>query len=111
MGVADNDFGAAATVPAELLQQFWGATYTTPQTSTNKVGYINLTGKVDLTPTGRSKASPTLGFLTRVPRTAIRRVRNLATIRLSYALEIAARRPTPERHAALQSLCARRCAG
>jgi outer membrane receptor protein involved in Fe transport len=51
MGVADNDFGAAATVPAELLQQFWGATYTTPQTSTNKVGYINLTGKVDLTPT------------------------------------------------------------
>ncbi len=51
MGVADNDFGAAATVPAELLQQFWGATYTTPQTSTNKVGYINLTGKVDVTPT------------------------------------------------------------
>ena len=35
MGVADNDFGAAATVPAELLQQFWGATYTTPQTSTS----------------------------------------------------------------------------
>jgi outer membrane receptor protein involved in Fe transport len=51
MGVADNDFGAAATVPVELLQQFWGATYTTPQTSTNKVGYINLTGKVDVSPT------------------------------------------------------------
>jgi outer membrane receptor protein involved in Fe transport len=51
MGVAHNDFGAAATVPAELLQQYWGATYTTPQTSTNKVGYVNLTGKVDVTPT------------------------------------------------------------
>ncbi|WP_346656061.1 TonB-dependent receptor [Bradyrhizobium sp. dw_78] len=51
MGVADNDFGAAATVPAELLQQSWGATYTTPQTSTNKVGYVNLTGKVEVTPT------------------------------------------------------------
>lgn len=51
MGVADNDFGAAATVPAELLQQFWGATYTTPQTSTNKVGYVNLTGKVEVSPT------------------------------------------------------------
>src|SRR5260370_6620761 len=51
MGVADNDFGASATVPAELLQQYWGATYTTPQTSTNKVGYVNLTGKVEVSPT------------------------------------------------------------
>jgi outer membrane receptor protein involved in Fe transport len=51
MGVADNDFGAAATVPAELLQQYWGATYTTPQTSTNKVGYVNLSGKVEVSPT------------------------------------------------------------
>ena len=51
LGVADNDFGAAATTPNELLQQFWGATYTTPQTTTNKVGYLNLTGKVDVTPT------------------------------------------------------------
>ena len=48
MGVADNDFGAAATTPAELLQQYWGATYTTPQTSTNKVGYVNFTGKVEV---------------------------------------------------------------
>jgi outer membrane receptor protein involved in Fe transport len=51
MGVADNDFGAAATVPAELLQQYWGATYTTPQTSENRVGYVNLIGKVEATPT------------------------------------------------------------
>ena len=33
MGVADNNFGATATVPVELLQQYWGATYTTPQTT------------------------------------------------------------------------------
>jgi outer membrane receptor protein involved in Fe transport len=51
MGVADNDFGATATTPAELLQQNWGATYTSPQTSTNKVGYVNFTGKVEVTPT------------------------------------------------------------
>ena len=51
MGVADNDFGEAATVPVELLQQYWGATYTTPQTSENRVGYVNLTGKVEATPT------------------------------------------------------------
>jgi outer membrane receptor protein involved in Fe transport len=51
MGVADNDFGAAATTPAELLQQYWGATYTTPQTSTNQVGYANLTGKLEVSPT------------------------------------------------------------
>src|SRR5215470_14389858 len=51
MGVADNKFGAAATVPVELLDQFWGATYTTPQTSNNQVAYANLTGKVEVSPT------------------------------------------------------------
>jgi len=51
MGAADNHFGATATVPVELLQQYWGATYTTPQTTDNRVGYVNLTGKVEATPT------------------------------------------------------------
>jgi len=51
MGLADNKFGASATVPVELLNQYWGATYTTPQTSANQVGYLNLTGKVEATPT------------------------------------------------------------
>ena len=51
MGVADNNFGATATVPVELLQQYYGATYTTPQTSIHRVGYVNLTGKVEATPT------------------------------------------------------------
>ncbi|MCP3388153.1 TonB-dependent receptor [Bradyrhizobium sp. CCGB12] len=51
MGVAKNDFGASATVPAELLDKYWGATYTTPQTTSNRVAYLNLTGKVDATPT------------------------------------------------------------
>jgi outer membrane receptor protein involved in Fe transport len=50
MGAADNNFGASATVPIELLQQRYGATYTTPQTSTNRVGYLNLTGKAEVTP-------------------------------------------------------------
>ena len=50
MGAADNNFGAAATTPVELLQQYWGAIYTSPQTSTNQVGYLNLTGKVEATP-------------------------------------------------------------
>ena len=51
MGAADNNFGATATAPIELLQQYWGATYTTPQTTNNRVGYVNLTGKVEATPT------------------------------------------------------------
>jgi outer membrane receptor protein involved in Fe transport len=51
MGVADNKFGATATVPVELLQQYYGATYTSPQTSANRVGYVNLTGKFEATPT------------------------------------------------------------
>jgi outer membrane receptor protein involved in Fe transport len=50
LGAASNNFGASATVPAELLQQFWGATYTTPQTSANQVGYVNLTGKFEVSP-------------------------------------------------------------
>jgi outer membrane receptor protein involved in Fe transport len=51
MGLADNKFGATATVPIELLQQYWGATYTTPQITANQVAYLNLTGKVEATPT------------------------------------------------------------
>jgi outer membrane receptor protein involved in Fe transport len=50
MGTADNKFGATATAPVELLQQFWGATYTSPQITENRVGYLNLTGKVEATP-------------------------------------------------------------
>ncbi len=50
MGAADNNFGATATAPVELLQQYWGATYTSPQTTENRVGYVNLTGKVEATP-------------------------------------------------------------
>src|SRR5712672_3499362 len=57
MGVADNNFGAAATVPVELLQKYWGATYTTPQTSANRVGYVNLTGEVEATPTWTIESS------------------------------------------------------
>lgn len=51
MGVADNNFGATATAPVELLQQYWGATYTSPQITENRVGYVNLTGRVEATPT------------------------------------------------------------
>jgi hypothetical protein len=50
MGAADNKFGATATVPIELLQQYWETTFTTPQITNNRVGYVNLTGKVEATP-------------------------------------------------------------
>jgi hypothetical protein len=50
-GVAKNNFGASAAVPVELLQKYWGATYTTPQITDNRVAYANLTGKVEVTPT------------------------------------------------------------
>jgi len=50
MGVADNKFGASATVPIELLLQDYSAISTSPQVSSNRVGYLNLTGKVDATP-------------------------------------------------------------
>ncbi len=50
VGVAASKFGANGTVPIELLQQNWGTTYTTPQTTANQVAYANLSGKVDVTP-------------------------------------------------------------
>jgi len=51
MGVAANKFGASATVPVELLDQFWGATYTTPQTTDNRVAYLNIAEKFEASPT------------------------------------------------------------
>src|SRR5258708_15222396 len=57
MGLADNKFGATATAPVELLQQYWGATYTTPQITENRVGYVNLTGKVEATPSWTIESS------------------------------------------------------
>ncbi len=50
-GGASNNFGAAGTSPFELLQSSWSNVYTTPQTSTNQVGYVNATANVSVTPT------------------------------------------------------------
>ena len=36
---------------SNCCSRYWGATYTTPQTSNNRVGYVNVTGKVEATPT------------------------------------------------------------
>src|ERR1700724_2903388 len=62
MGAADNNFGATATAPIELLQQYWGATYTSPQTTNNRVGYANLTGKVEATPAWTIEGSAHVRF-------------------------------------------------
>jgi len=51
VGAADNNFGATGPAPIELLNANWGAVYTTPQTPTNQVGYANLTGRFDVSPT------------------------------------------------------------
>ena len=51
---ADNDFGAAAATPIQLLQQSYGAVFTTPQTDHNEMAMVSLQGKL--------KATPTLAF-------------------------------------------------
>jgi outer membrane receptor protein involved in Fe transport len=51
LGGADNFFGASATAPAELLEQSWSSVYTTPQTSTDQIGYVNATANVNISPT------------------------------------------------------------
>jgi outer membrane receptor protein involved in Fe transport len=60
MGAAQNFIGATATAPVELLQQYWGATYTAPQTTAHQVGYLNLLGKADATPTWTIEGSARL---------------------------------------------------
>jgi outer membrane receptor protein involved in Fe transport len=50
IGTADNDFGATAAAPAELLSRSWSGVYTTPQSSRNQVGYVNATANVTVSP-------------------------------------------------------------
>ena len=57
VGAADDSFGAAATSPIELLNQNWSNVYTTPQTSTNQVAYVNATADVRVTPTWSLQAN------------------------------------------------------
>jgi iron complex outermembrane recepter protein len=40
---ASNFFGAAAATPIQLLNQRWGAVYTTPQTTKNQLAFLNTT--------------------------------------------------------------------
>ena len=102
--------GAAATVPVELLQQYWGATYTTPQTTTNQVAYANLTGKVEVTPTWTIEGiAHAARFGQQTQWTAIRRARSLATPmpRCSASATAATAGQRSERRAACQSFRAR----
>jgi outer membrane receptor protein involved in Fe transport len=57
VGGADNLFGAAASVPFELLQQSRSNVYTTPQISLNQVGYVNARANLTLTPTWSLQAN------------------------------------------------------
>ena len=51
VGLADNLFGVAGTSPIQMLQQDWGAVYTTPQTTQTQMGNATLSGKFTLSPT------------------------------------------------------------
>jgi hypothetical protein len=51
MGVAKQQFRRGGDRAGRTAAEYWGATYTTPQTTANRVGYVNLTGKVEATPT------------------------------------------------------------
>ncbi len=51
IGAAQNVFGASAATPVQLLNQSWSAVYTTPQSSSNAMRMVNLTGAFQLAPT------------------------------------------------------------
>jgi iron complex outermembrane receptor protein len=50
-GLADNLFGASGPAPIQLLQQDWGAVYTTPQTQHYQIGQIAASANFTLSPT------------------------------------------------------------
>lgn len=52
-----NTFGAAASTPVELLNQRWSAVYTTPQTYTNTLNFVNAISSHDINDTLNVKAN------------------------------------------------------
>jgi iron complex outermembrane recepter protein len=48
---ADNFVGATTAAPVQLLQQEWSDSFTSPQTTTNKMTMVSLNGQVKATPT------------------------------------------------------------
>ena len=48
LGLASNSFGATASAPIQLIQGDYGAVYTTPQATLNRLGMVNLTGTLPL---------------------------------------------------------------
>ena len=54
---ARNSFGAAVTTPIQLLDQRWSAIYTTPQTFTNRLNFVNAVGSHNFSDTLNIKAN------------------------------------------------------
>ncbi|HEY6834294.1 MAG TPA: TonB-dependent receptor, partial [Pseudolabrys sp.] len=54
---AQNNFGAAAATPIQLVDQRWGSIYTTPQTYTNRLNFVNANGSHNFNDTLNIKAN------------------------------------------------------
>jgi iron complex outermembrane receptor protein len=54
---ASNRFGALATTPIEMLARNWASVYTSPQTYTNKLAFLNATGSYRLSDTWTVKGN------------------------------------------------------
>jgi iron complex outermembrane receptor protein len=54
---AQNNFGAAAATPIQLVDQRWGSIYTTPQTYTNRLNFVNANGSHNINDTLNIKAN------------------------------------------------------
>ncbi len=48
--LADNLFGATGPAPLQMLQQYWGSAYTTPQSQHYQIGQVALSGAFSLSP-------------------------------------------------------------
>jgi len=50
VSLASTGLGVAGSSPIEMARQNWAQTYTTPQTTLNQMGMVNLTGEFTLSP-------------------------------------------------------------
>jgi hypothetical protein len=96
---ADNNFGAAAATPVQMLGQNWASTYTIPQTTQNQLAFLTASATWKPTDTWTYQAIAYFRNFVKATSTAMARthrtIRRYAPIRHCCAFPIStARCPT-----------------
>ena len=71
---ADNNFGAAAATPVQMLSQDWASIYTVPQTTQNQLAFLTASATLEAERyAGPTRRSPTIAAFGRAMSTAMAR--------------------------------------